>query len=174
MPKLHILSPGSLARTIDLDKNLIAIGRTQDNDIYIQDHNVSKRHGILVREGGDYQLHDFNSTNGTFVNGERIMAVKLQHGASIRLGSVELRYESEPVNAGVSPGSVALLGAKQNQGILPASAGGLHRTSVKERGMAKIVKPDFAGGKLQTGPVTLKPGFSAKPIPPAPSKTRES
>ncbi|HUI07762.1 MAG TPA: FHA domain-containing protein [Verrucomicrobiae bacterium] len=174
MPTLHILSPSSLARTIDLTKKLMAIGRTEDNEIHIPDHNVSKRHGILVRDGDDYQLHDFNSTNGTFVNNERIMAVKLKHGVSIRLGAVELRYESEPAKPGLSPDSAALLGAKQGEGILRASGGGSPRTSAKERGMAKVVKPDFAGGKLQTGPVTLKPGFSAKPIPPAPSKTPES
>lgn len=174
MPKLHIVSPSSLARTIDLTENLMSIGRTEENEIYIQDHNVSKRHGILVRDGDDYQLHDFKSTNGTFVNGERIMAVKLQHGVSIRLGAVELRYESMPAKTGVSPDGGALLGAQQDQGILRPSVGGLQRTSGKRQGMSKTAKPDFAGAKLQTGPVTLKPGFSAKPIPPAPSKTPES
>src|SRR6266478_9938250 len=94
MPKLHILSPDPVAKTIDLTSNLMTIGRTEENTICIPDDNVSKRHGILVRDGDEYQLHDFNSTNGTFVNGERIMAVKLKDGASIRLGSVELRYES--------------------------------------------------------------------------------
>jgi pSer/pThr/pTyr-binding forkhead associated (FHA) protein len=173
MPKLHIVSPGSLARTIDLTENLISIGRTAENEIYIQDHNVSRRHGVLVRDGDDYQLHDFKSANGTFVNGERIMAVKLQHGASIRLGAVELRYESTPAKTDVSPDSGALLGAPQ-EGILRPSAGVMQRTSGKRQGMSKIVKPEFAGAKLQTGPVTLKPGFSAKPIPPAPSHTPES
>jgi pSer/pThr/pTyr-binding forkhead associated (FHA) protein len=99
MPKLHILSPTSLARTIDLTESLVTIGRTNENSICIPDTNVSKRHGILVRDGDTYQLHDFNSTNGTIVNGEKIMAVKLQDGASIHLGSVELRYESGLANA---------------------------------------------------------------------------
>ena len=110
MPKLIISSPSSVARTIDLTNNLITIGRTEETDICIPDHNVSKRHGILVRDGDDYQLHDFKSTNGTFVDGKRIMAVKLQHGVSIRLGSVELRYESVPAN-GVS--CCTSLGANQ-------------------------------------------------------------
>src|SRR5271169_148988 len=94
MSKLHILSPSSLATTIELTENLITIGRTFETSICIPDANISKRHGILVRDGDEYQLHDFNSTNGTFVNGEPIMAVKLNDGASIRLGPVELRYES--------------------------------------------------------------------------------
>jgi pSer/pThr/pTyr-binding forkhead associated (FHA) protein len=167
MPKLYILLPSEVARTIDLTDNLITIGRTNENAICIPDINVSKRHGILVRDGDDYQLHDFKSTNGTFVNGERIMAVKLKDGASIRLGSVELRYES-------ALGKVTPLGAKQTQQeALPASDGGMQPAMSKERGMSKKVKPDFAAGKLQSGPVTLLPGFTGKPIPPPPPKAPE-
>src|SRR5881296_2673432 len=118
MPKLHILSPTSMARTIELTGKLMMIGRTEDNEISIPDHNVSKRHGILVRDGEDYQLHDFNSTNGTFVNSDRIMAVKLQHGASIRFGPVELRYESAPAKP-----AVAQLGINRPESALPAPAG---------------------------------------------------
>jgi pSer/pThr/pTyr-binding forkhead associated (FHA) protein len=167
MPKLYILLPSEVARTIDLTDNLITIGRTNENAICIPDINVSKRHGILVRDGDDYQLHDFKSTNGTFVNGERIMAVKLKDGVSIHLGSVELRYES-------ALAKVAPLGAKQSdlETARPSDAG-LQPASAKERGMSKKVKPEFAGSKLQSGPVTLLPGFSAKPIPPPPPKAPE-
>jgi predicted component of type VI protein secretion system len=166
MPKLHILSPSSVARTIELTENLISIGRTDENNICIEDINVSKRHGMLVRDGDDYQLHDFKSTNGTFVNGERIMAVNLQHGASIRLGSVELRYES------VAAPQVPSVSTTKPAG-LDKPADGLKPPSGKERGMSKRMKPEFAGAKLQSGPVTLQPGFSAKPIPPPKSKPPE-
>jgi pSer/pThr/pTyr-binding forkhead associated (FHA) protein len=164
MPKLHILSPISIATTIELTERLITIGRTAENTIRIQDTNVSSRHGILVRDGEDYQLHDFKSTNGTFVNGEQIMAVKLKDGASIRLGSVELRYES-----GLA--KVATLGTGQE--MLRASDKGLQPANSKERGMAKRVKPEYTAGSLQSGPVTFPPGSLAKPIPPAPPKTSE-
>ena len=165
MPKLHILSPAPIAKIVDLTSNLMTIGRTEENTICIADDIVSKRHGILVRDGDEYQLHDFNSTNGTFVDGERIMAVKLQHGASIRLGTVELRYESAPAKVEAAPGLAAPLGSEG--GLRPPMRG-------KDRGMSKKMKPEFAGAKLQTGPVTLNPGFAAKPIPPAPSETSES
>jgi pSer/pThr/pTyr-binding forkhead associated (FHA) protein len=160
MPKLQILSPSSVARTIELNDNLMTIGRTEENDICIPDHNVSKRHGILVRDGDDYQLHDFRSTNGTFVDEKRIMAVKLQHGVPIRLGSVELRYESVPANANVEP-----LGAKQPEpGLLRSSEAG---QSSKDRGMAKRMKPEYAAGSLHQGSF-------AKPIPPPPNKTSDA
>jgi pSer/pThr/pTyr-binding forkhead associated (FHA) protein len=164
MPKLHILSPSSIATTIELTDKLITIGRTAENTIRIQDTNVSSRHGILVRDGEDYQLHDFKSTNGTFVNGEQIMAVKLKDGASIRLGSVELRYES-----GLA--KVATLGTGQE--MLRASDKGSQSASAKDRGMAKRMKPEYTVGALQAGPVTIQPLVTAKPIPPPPPKTSE-
>jgi pSer/pThr/pTyr-binding forkhead associated (FHA) protein len=162
MPKLHILSPSSIATTIELTDKLITIGRTAENTIRIQDTNVSSRHGILVRDGDDYQLHDFKSTNGTFVNGEQIMAVKLKDGASIRLGSVELRYESGLAKA-------ATLGAGQEMLRAPEKA-----ASSKERGgLSKRMKPEYSAGSLGSGPVTIQPSFTGKPIPPAPPKTSE-
>lgn len=162
MPKLHILLPSSIATTIELTERLITIGRTDENTIRIQDTNISSRHGILVRDGDDYQLHDFKSTNGTFVNGERIMAVKLKDGASIRLGSVELRYESGLAKA------AALGTAPENQEMLRTPNKGV---SSKERGgMSKRTKPEYAAGTLQSG----HPGFAtAKPIPPAPPKSSD-
>jgi pSer/pThr/pTyr-binding forkhead associated (FHA) protein len=155
MPKLHILSPSSLATTIELTEKLITIGRTDENAICIPDTNISSRHGILVSDGDEYQLHDFNSTNGTFVNGERIMAVKLKDGASIRLGPVELRYESALTKA-------APLGTAQAEPELLRTPG--KGSSSKERGgMSKRMKPEYTAGSLQS----VHPGFAAaKPIPP--------
>jgi pSer/pThr/pTyr-binding forkhead associated (FHA) protein len=161
MPKLHILSPSSLATTIELTDKLITIGRNEDNAICILDTNVSSQHGILVRDGDDYQLHDLNSTNGTFVDGQKIMAVKLKDGTSIRLGPVELRYESAVARAAPLGGEPELL----RRAPQPVSS--------KERGMAKRMKPEYSAGSLQSGPVTLQPGFiTAKPIsPPDPEKS---
>ena len=164
MPKLHILSPSSLATTIELTAKLVTIGRNEDNAICIPDTNVSSMHGILVRDGDDYQLHDFKSTNGTFVNGEPIMAVKLKDGASIRFGSVELRYESGLAR-------VATLGAGQE--MLRPSDRGSQSANNKDRGMAKRMKPEYSAGSLGAGPVTIQPLVTAKPIPPPPPKTSD-
>jgi|ERR1017187_3192725 pSer/pThr/pTyr-binding forkhead associated (FHA) protein len=163
MPKLHILSPSEIATTIELTDNLITIGRTPENSICLPDTNVSRRHGILVRDGDNYQLHDFNSANGTFVNGEHIMAVKLEDGASIRFGPVELRYES-----GLA--KVAPLGATQADQVMISTP---HKgSSAKGRGgMSKRMQPGFA--PLQSGSVTFHPGSSATPISPPSPKTSE-
>ena len=118
-----------------------------------------------MRDGDDYQLHDFKSANGTYVNGEPIMAVKLKDGASIRFGPVELRYESglakvaplgfsQPEQGGLA--KVAPLGvAEPKQGMLSTPHKG---SSGKGRGgMSKRKKPEYAAGALLSGPATIQP-----------------
>jgi hypothetical protein len=100
MSKLHLLSGGNVVATVELTGELIFIGRTEDKGLCIEDDSISKDHGIFVRDGDEYQIHDFNSTNGTWVNGERIMAVKLKHSDLVRIGHVEVRYDSAMAPAG--------------------------------------------------------------------------
>ena len=165
MPRLHILSPSSLNATIELTENLLTIGRTPENSICIQDTNISRRHGILVRDGDDYQLHDFKSANGTYVNGEPIMAVKLKDGASIRFGPVELRYESglaKVAPLGVAqpePGGLAKVAPLGSTQADPPMLSTPHKgSSAKGRGgMSKRNKPEYAAGSLMSGPATIQP-----------------
>ncbi|HTS17166.1 MAG TPA: FHA domain-containing protein [Verrucomicrobiae bacterium] len=164
MPKLHIVSPESIAATFELTEKLITFGRNEDNTICIPEGNISSQHGILVRDGDDYQIHDFNSTNGTFVNGQQVMAVKLKDGVSIRLGPVELRYESALAKPASSP-----LRPIEQEMVRPAEKS----TSAKDRGMAKRTKPEYSAGSLGAGPVTYQPGTmtTGKPISPPSDKS---
>ena len=94
MPKLHILSGLLEGKVFDLVEERISIGRALDNIICLEDGTVSHHHAVLTLEDGDYKIRDLNSTNGTRVNGLRIVENKLRHGDTLRLGSVEMRYES--------------------------------------------------------------------------------
>ena len=74
------------------------IGRDAGNDIIIQGDSaavVSSRHLEIRCENGAYRVHDLNSTNGTFLNGERVSETNIETRASIRLGAAgpELRFE---------------------------------------------------------------------------------
>ncbi len=60
-----------------LAKQVTSIGRWDDNDVVIDDRWVSRYHAQLRREGEHYRLHDLDSKNGTFVNGQRIAAPTL-------------------------------------------------------------------------------------------------
>lgn len=95
MPKLHILSGVLEGKVIDLIEERITVGRALDNMIRLEDGTVSHHHAMFVLEGADYKLRDLNSTNGTRVNGMRIVETKLHNGDQIRIGSVEMRFESD-------------------------------------------------------------------------------
>jgi len=95
MPRLHILSGLLEGKTVDLIEERVTLGRALDNNIRLEDGTVSSHHAILALEDADYKLRDLNSTNGSRVNGLRIVETKLRNGDTVRLGSVEMRYESE-------------------------------------------------------------------------------
>jgi pSer/pThr/pTyr-binding forkhead associated (FHA) protein len=65
----------------------IRIGRGSKNDITIPHSGVSSSHARLLRQGAAYQLEDLGSTNGTFVNGQRLDAPRmLQDGDVVKFG----------------------------------------------------------------------------------------
>lgn len=67
----------------------IGVGRTRATDIILLSNDVSKYHAYFTSEGDRWFITDANSSNGTFVNGERLapMApVRLEDGALIALG----------------------------------------------------------------------------------------
>lgn len=95
MPKLRMLRGPEPGQEFDLDEETIQIGRGRKNEIIIHDNEVSREHCRLVRVLDDYELHDLNSTNGTYVNGQPIEARGwlLNQRQIIELGdSITLEY----------------------------------------------------------------------------------
>jgi pSer/pThr/pTyr-binding forkhead associated (FHA) protein len=78
-----------------LGKSEITIGRDPSNDIVINEAEVSRKHARLFFQDETYLLEDLGSTNGTFVNGQRLTSPQnLQLGASILLGeNISITYE---------------------------------------------------------------------------------
>ncbi len=75
-----------------LDKEIMTIGRKEDNDIRIENLAVSGHHAKLLTIFDDSFLEDLDSTNGTFVNGQPIKKHPLRSGDVITIGKHELRY----------------------------------------------------------------------------------
>lgn len=67
---------------------VLTIGRSQENDIVINDAKVSRIHlQLVISDNGTYSVVDLNSANGTYVNGERIYGeAKLKQNDEIRIG----------------------------------------------------------------------------------------
>lgn len=77
-----------------LTQEITIIGREALNDLVINDPEVSRRHCRIMLRPDGFLLEDLGSTNGTFVNGQRVTAPQtLYHGDTIELGkSVRIAY----------------------------------------------------------------------------------
>ena len=81
-------------RRVELDLE-VAIGR-QDADLVLEDPEVSRRHAVLRRSGASVVVEDLDSTNGTFVNGERIRSpITVGPGDQVRVGRTMLEIEPD-------------------------------------------------------------------------------
>lgn len=89
---LELLDSGELSPAFPLDKESVQIGRIADNDIVLPDPNVSRVHARVEKRDGAYQITDLESTNGTWVNEQRVSSVKLKENDVIRLGSTRFIF----------------------------------------------------------------------------------
>ena len=70
-----------------LTQRITTIGREDINDIALPDAEISRRHARITEDAGLYTLEDLGSTNGTFVNGERLQGtIRLHNGMTIDFG----------------------------------------------------------------------------------------
>lgn len=72
------------------------IGREPGNVIVLQDLGVSRTHCGIACQDGTFWLTNFNSTNGTFLNGRRIERERLSHADVIRIGDIEMEFRLNP------------------------------------------------------------------------------
>jgi pSer/pThr/pTyr-binding forkhead associated (FHA) protein len=84
-------------KEIPLSKERTTLGRKAHNDIQIDNLAISGEHAVIVTILNDSFLEDLNSTNGTFVNGQRIKKHFLQNNDVIELGKYRLKYVNEAV-----------------------------------------------------------------------------
>lgn len=87
MATLHVLQGPDHGRTYDTSQEPAVIGRSTDQ-IQLSDHSVSRRHALLRPDNGKWVLEDLKSSNGTFLNGRRVVGpTTINHGDQIKVGS---------------------------------------------------------------------------------------
>jgi pSer/pThr/pTyr-binding forkhead associated (FHA) protein len=91
MAKLVVLSAGLNGRTHELNVDKTTIGRVEDNTFQIADPSVSSHHCEVLLQGSDVLIRDLGSTNGSFINGEKISESILKPGQTLKLGQIELQ-----------------------------------------------------------------------------------
>ncbi len=93
-PALLIIKSGRKSgATFPLRKKVINMGRDSSNEIVIDDPKSSRQHAKIKLEGDNFVIYDLASSNGTFVNGEKITSVKLNDGDEIKIGDTVFAFK---------------------------------------------------------------------------------
>lgn len=88
---------GREGETIDLDVDVLTIGRSPHSDLFLDDVTVSRHHARVLRDEGGFWVEDLNSLNGTYVNRKRIEQQRLFDGDELQIGKFKLAFV-EPVD----------------------------------------------------------------------------
>src|SRR5690349_21250885 len=163
MAKLVVLSAGLNGRSHELNVDKTTIGRVDDNTFQIADPSVSSHHCEILLRGSDVVVKDLNSTNGSFINGEKITETVLKPGQTLRLGQIELQLLTD----GMTPSAPSPAPAPAPAASAPAPAGAtavpmrkaMDSTMVVPRG---VNLSELSEGARAPGFDTTSKGFSKK------------
>jgi pSer/pThr/pTyr-binding forkhead associated (FHA) protein len=158
MSKLVILNQGMTGRTFELVVERTTVGRVEDNTFQIADSSVSSHHAEILLRGSDIVIKDLNSTNGSFINGEKISETVLKPGQTLRFGQVELKIDDgKPVSAPPPPAPV---GAPAPAPAPASPKKTMEGTMIIPRGVS--LEQLEQGGTRASGFDTKGTGFSKK------------
>ena len=130
--ELVIETGPNIGRKIPMKKQTATIGRDKSADICIKDGEISRKHCRLIR-GSSYQIQDLGSTNGTYVDGERLGFQEIreltsgqivQIGANVQLLYTELREEDDSIMS-------TMIGAQAVGQMAGAAKRDIYATQVK-------------------------------------------
>jgi hypothetical protein len=89
---LVVQTDGAPPARFDLGGALIAVGRAADNDVILDDAQVSRHHCQLKLQHGAYGFVDLQSRNGSAVNGQPVEEIALADGDRIRIGNTSIEF----------------------------------------------------------------------------------
>ena len=89
---LIALSGPSRGARFLLNSNITTIGRAVENEIFLDDVTVSRKHAEIVREGNSYSIKDLGSLNGTYVDGKVHESARLNDGMELNIGKYRLHF----------------------------------------------------------------------------------
>lgn len=99
MARLVVISNGLTVPPLELGEVWITIGRGDGNTFQLVEESVSGRHCEVRLLGEELVVRDLLSTNGTFVDGQKISEAKVKPGQVVRIGDVEVRFEHSTASA---------------------------------------------------------------------------
>jgi two-component system, NtrC family, sensor kinase len=92
VPSLFVIRGNDQGAKIELDHDVLALGRDASNAIQLHDQEVSRHHAELRRTSRGFMLRDLGSSNGTFVNSRKIETHELASGDHVQIGTTLMLY----------------------------------------------------------------------------------
>jgi transcription termination factor Rho len=114
MAKIIVSLDDNMIKVVPLNKDRMTLGRRPYNDIVVDNLAVSGEHAALQVIGHEYFIEDLNSTNGTFINEQKIKRQILKNGDTIEIGKYAIKYVQDgdnPLSTAISKADVAVVAA---------------------------------------------------------------
>jgi len=89
---LFVIKGANQGVRFDLDAGVVGVGRDATNLLQLHDSEISRRHAEIRRQGNHFVLADLGSSNGSFVNGHRVVTHELTSGDQIQLGTTIMLF----------------------------------------------------------------------------------
>ncbi|MYN06447.1 FHA domain-containing protein [Pseudoduganella aquatica] len=176
MGKIIISRDGVVEQEVPLSRERMSIGRRSRNDIVLDHAAVSGEHAVITTILDESFLEDLRSTNGTFVNGQRVGKHFLQHQDSIKIAKYRIEYLADGVRpvpgaAPASEGATVPVAAPRRPAPAPLAAAAAMPQPAAVLGRIEVLNGANAGKQLPlTKPLTTlgRPGVQVIVISRAP------
>jgi hypothetical protein len=93
-PRLEFLGGPLAGQVVQLGADVTTIGSVAGNTVVLSDPAVSRKHVGIRKVGAKFELADLGSTNGVYVNGQRVPKKTLAAGDRVRVGNTELVFHA--------------------------------------------------------------------------------
>ena len=93
IPSLIIIDGNDSGQVFKLTTSIVSVGRGSNATVRLNDKTVSRKHFILEVNPAHVMLIDLQSSNGTYVNGDRVSKKRLANGDKVRVGNTALKFE---------------------------------------------------------------------------------
>jgi hypothetical protein len=150
----------TIDKVFPLEGQEVSIGRESVNTVAINDVEVSRRHARMELRGNAYVIQDLGSTNGTFVNGQRVVGTQvLNPGDTVSLGEgIVLTFESA-----FDP-NATMMSSKASKPVAPSPAATAVAPTPFQQPAAAPVPPVYSG-QVPSGPDPVAPAKGKKKFP---------
>ncbi|MEJ2143149.1 MAG: FHA domain-containing protein [Gammaproteobacteria bacterium] len=94
MSVISIVKNNQPVKSIPLPEGGISIGRSGENDIFLNDETISARHAKIYTYYNTSYIEDLDSTNGTYINGKKIQKHLIKPGDVVQIGQHKFNIEA--------------------------------------------------------------------------------